>query len=155
MNGHKTKSKKTSSQNQVNSTRYPLLKGYPFQKGTPQIGFSFKGKVQIERGICSQLYTPEQLTLGYGAHQLPNVNSLLQLPNGGAAHATSGNSEGKILRTNVLAAARAFPENSPSGASSPGAAWLLAGSPKFITEPKFILLTTRQVNKSRDKLLEQ
>ena len=107
----------------------------PFQKGTLQIGFSFKGKVQIERGICSQRYTPEQLTLLYGAPQLPNVNSLLQLPNAGTAHATSGNSEGKILRTNVLAAARAFPESSPSGASSPRAAWLLADLQNLLLSP--------------------
>ena len=114
----------------------------PFQKGTLKAGFSFKGKAQIERGICSQLYAPEQLTLLYGACQLPNVNSLLQLPSTGAACATLGNFEGKILRTNVLAAARALPENSPSGVSSPQAAWLLAGSPKFVIEPKLILLNT-------------
>lgn len=127
----------------------------PFKKVPHKLAFPLKEKSKLRGGICSQLYTPEQLTLGYGAHQLPNVSSLLQLPNGGAAHATSGNSEGKILRTNVLAAAKAFPENSPSGASSPRAAWLLAGSPKFVTEPKFILLTTGQDSKLGAKLLEQ
>ena len=46
----------------------------------------------------------------------------------------------------VLAAARTLPENSPTGAGWPQAARLLASSPKFVTESKFILLAARQGN---------
>ena len=48
----------------------------PLQQGTQsdatQIGFPLKGKAQIESGKYSWFYTPEQLTLMYETHQLPN-----------------------------------------------------------------------------------
>ena len=51
------------------------------------------------------VYTPEQLTLPYGACQPPNADSLLQLPSAGAASAATEIVKGRSSGEMVLEAA--------------------------------------------------
>lgn len=103
------------------------------QQGTPlkQTGL-FKRKPQMERNKvsgCTQ--QSDLLTLLYGAHWPPDVDSLLQLPHARAVvllrDVVKGGASGQV----VLAAARASPENSPGGAGWSQAARLLAGFDKI------------------------
>lgn len=66
----------------------------------PPEGYPEATNKRIERAACSQLHTRERLSLVRGAQQLLNVISLLQLPSAGAARATTGNCERKVLSRN-------------------------------------------------------
>ena len=101
MDEHKTKANELVHKSGKVQQTVPLSSKIP-QSNAKLIGFSLKGKAQIEKGEGSRLYTLERLTLLYGAHQLPYVTSFLQLPSAGAAGAASGNFEGNILRTSGL-----------------------------------------------------
>ena len=90
----------------------------PLQHGTPtKLACPVKEKPKLRGGICSQCAHWSDLPSKIKSINLKKfVGSLLQLPSAGVAGAASGNLEGKILRQIILAAARALPQYSLTGA---------------------------------------
>ena len=63
--------------------------------------------------------------------------------------------KGRLSGPVVPAAAWALPENSPTRAGWPQAAWFLSGFAEIVIESKLALLTTRQASTLGDDLLRQ
>lgn len=131
------------------ATKIPLCNRAP-QANAKQLGCSLTGKAEIERVVCSQLYTSDTPTVW--SPSIPSVRSshcqvlghLVPLQG-----ILKGRSSGQV----VPAAARALPKNSPTGADhKQQGSW--PASPKLI-ESKVVLLAARQASKLRGELLGQ